>query len=765
MALLGTPVTRVEDGRLLAGRANFVGNVGLPEVLQVAYVTSPVAHARLVGIGIEVAKAMPGVVAVVTGEDLDLGPYPPVNPDYPPAMARPLLARGTVRFVGEAVVAVVAESIAQAEDAADLVELDLEELPVLLDPQDSERQALLLFPAAGTNVVAVASGGDEHVDVDACDVVVRATFHSHRVAPCPMETRSAASAWGADGRLTHWSSCQGAHPTRNVLCQLYGIDPDRVRVIVPDVGGSFGAKARPYPEEVLLPWLAAATGRPVTWQPARSGDMIGLGHSRVQIQRVDIGGRRDGTIEALRVRLLADAGAYPLNAPLLARNTGVLAPGPYRFARVGWDATSVVTNTTPTTSYRGAGRPEAAALLERAVDLFAAEVGMDTADVRRHNFVEPEAFPHRSPTGLVYDSGDYGKGLDAALGAAGYDQLRAEQARRRQLDDPIQLGIGIATFIDRTAGLPGTEYGAVELRADGGILVRTGSTPYGQGHVTSWTMIVAARTGVPMESIQVVHGDTDLVPRGTITGGSKSVQRAGAAVAVATDELIEQARRAAADVLEAAVDDVILDTADGGRFHVAGTPTVSVGWADVAHRADPDSLRCEADVGGEASFPSGAYVAVVEVDTDTGKVLLQRLVTVDDAGWILNPLLAEGQVHGGAAQGIAQALFEEFVYDAEGNPLTTTFAEYAIPAASELPSFETVMVETISPTNVLGAKGIAESGTIGAPPAVQNAVVDALAHLGVRHIDMPCTPERVWNAIREARGSAHETNAEVGVTD
>ena len=521
------------------------------------------------------------------------------------------------------------------------------------------------------------------------------------------------------------------------------------------MGGSFGAKARPYPEELLLPWLARMTGRPVRWVPPRSVDMIGMGHSRAQIQTVEISGRRDGTIESVSAHILSDAGAYPLIGPMLAANTGRLLGGAYRIPSLTWTSQAVVTNTTPVVSFRGAGRPEAAALIERAFDLFAAELGMDPVELRRRNMLRPTEFPYSSPTGIVYDSGDYERGLDVALERAGYGELRAEQSRRRAEGDSRVLGIGISTFVDRTAGVPGTEYGAVALRIDGSLLVKTGSSPYGQGHHTAWAMIVSDRTGVPMDHIEVVHGDTDVVPRGGVTGGSRSAQKAGSALVEASDALVLAARQDAADALEASIDDVIFTTSHGGRFHVAGSPAVWVGWADIAAERREDPLACEADFAGAGpTCPFGAYVAVVEVDLDTGGVQLQRMVTVDDAGTILNPLLALGQVHGGVAQGIGQALFEEMVYDDAGNPLTASFADYAVISAAELPSFASFLVETPSPNNPLGFKGIGESGTIGAPPAVQNAIVDAVAHLGVRHIDMPATPERVWSAITTARRQA-----------
>jgi aerobic carbon-monoxide dehydrogenase large subunit len=749
MAVLqGTPVLRTEDHHLLVGDTSFVADVPLPGALHVAYVTSTVAHARIT-VDVSAARTAPGVVDVVTAADHGVAPLKPMVPSAPASMVRPLLADGVVRFVGEPIVAVAAETAAQAADAVALVEVDYEPLPVVVRPEDAAVEgAPLLFPDAGTNVAARNEGGN--ADFGSCEVVVEATFRNQRVAPCPIETRVAASTWTPDGRLLHYASCQGAHPIRTQLATVHGLEPEQIRVITSDVGGSFGAKGRAYPEELLLPVIARRTGRPARWTPDRSDDMVGLGHSRAQVQHVRVGGRRDGTIEALEVHVLADTGAYVGIAPNLANNTGNLLPGPYRIERVRWTNECVVTNTTPITAYRGAGRPEAAALMDRAVDVFAAEVGLDPVEVRRRNLLRPDEFPWRSPTGLTYDSGDYGRALDAALAAVGYDELRREQARRRSRGEARLLGIGVSVFIDRTAGVPGSEYGAVTLRPDGSVLVHTGSSPYGQGHYTAWAMLVADRTGLPMDRIEVFHGDTDVVPRGGVTGGSRSAQKAGTAVAQATDQLVAEARRLAADLLEASVDDVVLTD---GRFHVRGAPgATTVGWTEVAAaiEADPGSevLRCEADFEGEGpTFPFGAYVAVVEVDTETGGVDLQRIVTVDDAGTVLNPLLALGQVHGGLAQGIAQGLFEEFVYDDDGNPLTSTFADYMIPSAADLPSFESTLQETPSPNNPLGFKGIAESGTIGGPPAVQNAVVDALAHLGVRHLDLPLTPERIWRAL------------------
>jgi carbon-monoxide dehydrogenase large subunit len=764
--LQGTPVVRTEDHHLLVGDTTFVADVPLPGALHVAYVTSTVAHARIT-VDVEAARRAPGVVLVLTATDHDVAPLKPMVDSAPPTMVRPLLADGVVRFVGEPIVAVAAETPAQAADAVALVEVDYDPLPVVVRPEAAAADgAPLLFPDAGTNVVARSNGGaDGPLPFDECDVVVDAVFRNQRVAPCPIETRVAASTWTDDGRLLHYTSCQGAHPIRAQLAAVHGLDESQIRVVTSDVGGSFGAKGRAYPEELLLPLIAKRTGRPARWMPDRSDDMVGLGHSRAQVQTVRIGGMRDGTIRCLQVHVLADSGAYAGIAPNLANNTGNLLPGPYRIPHVAWTNECVVTNTTPITAYRGAGRPEAAALVDRAVDRFAAEVGLDPVDVRRRNLLDADEFPWKSPTGLTYDSGDYHRALDALLEAVGYDDVRREQAERRQRRDRRLLGIGTSVFIDRTAGVPGSEYGSVELQDGGTILVKTGSSPYGQGHYTAWAMLVADRTGLPMDRITVTHGDTDVVPRGGVTGGSRSAQKAGTAVAQATDALVAEARRIAADRLEAAVEDVVLTD---GTFHVAGAPgATTVSWTEVAiyaaavgsaseqaarersgFSAERTVLQCETDFAGEGpTFPFGAYAAVVEVDQDTGALTLLRIVTVDDAGTILNPLLALGQVHGGLAQGIAQGMFEEFVYDDDGNPLTSTFADYGLPTAADLPDFESTLQETPSPNNPLGFKGIAESGTIGGPPAVQNAAVDALAHLGVRHLDLPVTPERLWRAL------------------
>jgi carbon-monoxide dehydrogenase large subunit len=471
---------------------------------------------------------------------------------------------------------------------------------------------------------------------------------------------------------------------------------------------------------------------------------------RAQEQHATIGGTRDGRVTAYQLDVLQDAGAYPLTGSVLHTMTMRMTCGVYDIENVGFTGVSTVTNAASITAYRGAGRPEAAVAIERMVDRYAAEIGIDPAEVRRRNVIPTFLEARTTGVGTAYDVGDYARSLDLALDAAGYDELRAEQAARRAAGDQVQLGIGIATYVEITSGVGGSEYGAVELQPDGSLLVRTGTTPYGQGHVTTWAMIVSDRTGVPIERITVLHGDTDEIRSGGLTVGSRSVQLGGSAIAVATTKLIEDARQRAAQLLEAAADDVVLDV-DAGRFHVAGTPARALAWSDVA-AADGVALAADHDFEAPMpTFPFGTHVAVVEVDTETGGTRLRRHVACDDAGTILNPLLAEGQIHGGIAQGVAQALMEEVVYDEDGTPRTTNFADYPVISSAELPTFELVSMATPTWVNELGAKGVGESGTIGSIPSVYNAVIDAVSHLGVRHLEMPCTPEKVWAAIKAAQ--------------
>ncbi|HEC08599.1 MAG TPA: xanthine dehydrogenase family protein molybdopterin-binding subunit, partial [Acidimicrobiales bacterium] len=591
-------------------------------------------------------------------------------------------------------------------------------------------------------------GTPAEADFSGCDVVVEQRLVNQVLAPVPIEGRCAVATW-EDGRLIQWASGQGVHPVRDALAEAYGLDPSQVRVIGQDVGGSFGAKSGAYPEEVLLGHLARTVGRPVRWTESRTENMTGLGHGRGQVQYLRVGGTREGKITAYQLKVIQQAGAYPEMGAVLPFMTQTMLTGVYDWENAGISSVSVVTNTTPLVAYRGAGRPEAAAAVERGVDLFATEIGMDPAEVRRLNMIPEFHTPHTTAVGTTYDVGAYEAALDLALDAAGYTELRAEQERRRRQGARRVLGIGISTYVEITAFSGGGEFASVELRSDGSVLTRTGSSPFGQGHYTSWAMIVSERTGLPLDRIEVFHGDTDEVAEGGTTGGSRSLQIAGSSVHDAATKLVEMARERAADILEADPSDVVVDTT-AGVFHVAGTPALQISWAEVA-AADDEALVAVSDFAAEgATFPFGAHVAVVEVDLDTGGTEMVRMVAVDDAGTMLNPLLVEGQVHGGLAQGVAQALLEEFRYDEDGNPLTVNLADYPIPSAAELPSFERIPMETPTFMNPLGAKGIGESGTIGATPAVQNAVVDAVSHLGVRHIDMPCTPERVWAAITEA---------------
>ncbi len=758
MSIFGNRVLRVEDPALLTVGGTYVADLRVPELdgaAHVTYVRSTMAHARLAALDVDAAKDAPGVLGVFTAADLDLGPLPPASPMLHAAMLRPLLADGVVRFVGEPVAVIVSERPAQGVDAAELLWPDYEPLPAVVDPTTSADSATVLHPEAGTNVILdLAYGDDDGHLFDGCEVVVTADIVNQRVAAVPLEVRSGAAAW-VDGRLWQWSSTQHAHGVRAALASLYELDRAAVRVLTPDVGGGFGAKIGSTPEELLLGWLAKRVGRPVRWTEDRSENMVAMGHGRGQRQHIEIGGRRDGTVEAYRLGILQDGGAYPNMGSLLPYLTRTMAPGTYAIPRVSVTSRSVVTNTMSTVAYRGAGRPEATAAIERAMDLFAAEIGKDPAEVRRQNLIPADAFPYTTTTGATYDVGDYERALDLVLDAAGYEELRSEQARRRAAGEVHQLGIGVSTYVEVTAGpVAGSEHARVVVEADGSATVYTGTSPHGQGLDTAFTTLVSAELGIPMDRITVIHGDTDLVAKGQGTMGSRSLQLGGSAVFEASAGVVTRGTQLAAGLLGTTPDQVVFDKASG-RFHRQDQPDDDAkGWPDVAAASKFDGTPLEASTDFQASdptFPFGAHVAVVDVDTETGMVRLERLIAVDDAGRILNPLLAEGQRHGGIAQGAAQALLEEVSFDAEGNPVTANLADYAVISAAELPSFELVAMETPTPINPLGAKGIGESGTIGSTPAVQSAVVDALSHLGIRHLDMPTTPERVWRAIEAAR--------------
>ena len=749
MSILGTRVVRIEDPRFLTGQGTYIANLELPNAVHLTYVRSQMAHARITAIDTSEAEAMPGVIAVYTAKDIDLAPAGPANPMMNKAMTYPFLAIDTVRFVGDLIAIVVSEDKESGVDAAELVIVDYDPLPVVVDVDEAFKGDTLLFPEAGTNVsltFAAASNDDIFAD---CEVVVDLVIENQRVAPTPMEVRACASVWDGE-RLTQWACSQGAHGARDGLAAVFGLEKEQVRVITPDVGGGFGAKNGVYPDEILVGWVARKLNRPARWVETRTENMLAMGHGRGQRQRTRMGGTKDGRITAYRLDLLQDNGAYARMGGVLPFMTRLMAGGVYDIANVQFESNSVLTNTTPTVAYRGAGRPEATAAIERTIDEFARVVGIDPAEVRRKNYLQPSAFPLVTPMGAKYDSGEYAKALDKALDAAGYSELRAEQARRRATNDPVQLGIGLASYVETTNPMGSGDYGQVEITSDGGAIIRTGSSSHGQGHHTAWAMLVSEATGIPMDKMEFHFGDTDDVARGGGTGGSRSLQVGGSAVKLAAEAVIEKAKQRAADLLEAAVEDVVIDTVRGA-FHVAGSPAPSRTWAELVVGLD-ETLEAEVDYVPEGStFPFGSHVCVVEVDTDTGAVAVVRHIACDDAGTIINPLLVDGQVHGGLAQGIAQALLEVVAYDPDGNPITSNLADYGMISAAELPSFERVPMETPTPRNPLGAKGIGEAGTIGATPAVHNAVIDAVSHLGITHIDMPCTSFNVWSAIQAAK--------------
>jgi aerobic carbon-monoxide dehydrogenase large subunit len=763
VSILGTRVLRTEDPGFLSTGAIYTEDVQderLAGAGYVHFVRSTVAHAKINSIDTSAALDAPGVIAVFTAADLaadGVKPLKPMAPFMNQHMLQTLLASDTVRFVGEPVAAVVTEEMYQGEDAIELVDIDYDFLPAVVNMNDAFSGAKgLLFPAAETNLICTfgdASAANKDL-FEGCEVVASETIQNTRVAPAPMETRAAAAVWGEDGRLTAWIPNQGAQGTKSALVGALGVPADVVRIITPDVGGGFGAKFGVDPEQVVTCWIAKQLGRPARWSETRMENLLGMTHGRAQQHKITIGGMRDGTVLAYRLEVLQDCGAYPKSGAFLPSLTRLMTPGPYNIPRAESWSYSVVTNTTPVGAYRGAGRPEAAAAIDRAMDLFADAAGVDPAEVRRKNLLPKFTEPMKTAFGANYDCGDYVTALEKALAAADYQGLLAEQARRRASGDPLQLGIGLSSYVEITgpggeAGGP-NENGTVEVHPDGTATVLTGTSPHGQGHQTVWAMIVSQELGIPIDKITVKWGDTDLIPKGGGTGGSRSLQLGGAAVQQASRELLDVARDRAAETLEAAVADLEFDT-ETSSFSVKGDPDISVPLSSLANTERLFVRSVFTSPG--PTFPFGTHVAVVEVDTETGKVFFRRIVTVDDAGTVINPLLAEGQRHGGIAQGAAQAFLEEVVYDEDGNPLTATFADYPFLSATDVPSYELVDMATPTPYNPLGAKGIGEAGSIGATPAVQNAVIDAVSHLGVTHIDMPTSPQRVWRAIKAAQAS------------
>lgn len=752
MSMIGTSVVRKEDPELLTVGGKYVDDLAPADALHATFVRSIMAHANIAGVDASEALAMDGVEAVFTADDLNLEGEAP-NPMLNQSMVRFSLAKGRTRFVGEPIAVVITTTREIGVDAAELVAVDYDPLPPVMNFEDALAGETLLFPEAETNVAFAVPGGEEDI-FEGVEATVSLKFRNHRLAPCPLEPRATVSTWstGEDGRpfLTQYATTQGAHGTRDALSGAMGVDAEQVRVITPDVGGGFGAKNGGYPEDLVVAEVARKLGQPIRWAETRSESMLGLVHGRAVEFDVTVGGDRSGRVKALKVKMLQDGGAYPAVGSILPFITRIMASGVYDIEKVDFGATSLMTNTVPVGAYRGAGRPEAAHIMERMMDVWAAELGLDPAEVRRMNYHQPSTFPLTTPTGAAMDSGEYEKALDAALAAADYEGLRAEQTKRRDSGDTRLLGIGISSYVEIANPMANPEFGSCEIRPDGSALLLTGSSSHGQGHHTAFAQLAADLTGIPFDKIEVQHGDTAVVKRGGGTGGSKSLQVGGSAVYIATEDVVAKAKELAAELLEANPADIVLDTASGD-FSVAGTPAIAKTWAEIGTAAaadDGSNLIGEADFEpGGATFPFGSHVSVVEVDVDTGEVTLLSHVACDDAGNMVNPLIVEGQVHGGVVSGMAQALMEEFIYDADGNPLTSNFMDYALVSAAEMPNLVRIPQETPTDRNPLGAKGIGESGTIGATPAVQNAVIDALSHLGVRHVDIPVTAERVWRSI------------------
>lgn len=769
-SILGHAVLRREDPKILEGRAKYFDDLAIDDMLHVVFVRSTIAHAQVSSVDTSEAAGLPGVVAVYAGDDLDLEPIQGFIM-LPPVFSRPVFAKERVRFVGDIVAAVVAETRAQAVDAAEQVIVDYEPLPVVVDAEEALADgAPLLFPEHGSNLAIEFAFGEEPTVFDDADLVVKERFVNQRVAAVPMEGNGIVAMSDGEGGLLCHVPTQNPHGLIEPLAAVSGLSQDQIRVVAPAVGGGFGAKAGMYVEFAVAVKAALVLGRPVKWTETRSENMVAMTQGRAQIQHVEMGLKRDGTIVGVRVKIYADGGAYPTIGSFLPFLTRTMAQGVYAIPKVEFTSWSAATNTTPTAAYRGAGRPEATAFLERIIDIAADELGIDPVEIRKQNFIPPESFPTTTVTGANYDVGEYAKAIDEACRVAGYDELRREQAARRERGDILQLGIGVSSYVEVTAGGLFQEYGAIEVHEDGSVTATVGTSAHGQGHETSFAMIVQELLGIPMERVTVVQSDTALVPRGQGTMGSRSLQIGGSALYTASEGVLVKARQLAAHLLEANVDDIVLT--EDGRLGVAGVPASALSWSELAVAAKttdaiPEALGESLPPGmepalayaldfnqGEATFPFGAHVAVVEIDTETGHVELLRHVAVDDCGRVLNPMLVAGQQHGGIAQGVAQALWEGVAYDADGNPLTANLVDYAMPSAAELPSFEASNTETPTPLNPLGAKGIGESGTIGSTPAVQNAVIDGLSYLGVRHLDMPLGSQRVWRAIQDARATA-----------
>jgi aerobic carbon-monoxide dehydrogenase large subunit len=783
----GRRLLRKEDARLLTGEARFVDDLQIPGALWLGMVRSPFAHARIRGIDTGAALAMPGVRQVLTGEDLheawaDAMPCAwPVTDDMKAPQHWPV-ARDKACHVGDIVAVIVADSRYQAADAVDAVVIDYDPLEAVVDIEDAAGDRVVIHEDLGTNrsYTWTLSPDPEAVERAFAEAAhtVSERYVQQRLIPQAMEPRGVAVVPGAyGGDLTVYSATQIPHILKVMIAATCGVPEQKVRVIAPAVGGGFGSKLNVYAEELIAVAVARRLGLPARWTETRTENAVATIQGRGQIQHMELAADADGKVTAVRANLLADMGAYlQLVTPGIPILGAFLYHGVYDVPAYHFECTGVFTTRTPTDAYRGAGRPEATYAIERAMDALAREVGVDGAEIRRRNYIAPDRFPYDSIAGLTYDSGDYAPTLDRALELVGYDDRRAEQRRRREAGETTHLGVGISTYVEMCGLAPsrvlaslnyaagGWEAASVRLLPTGKVQVVSGATPHGQGHETSWSQIVADRLGVDPDDIEVLHSDTAISPHGMDTYGSRSLPVGGVAVAMATDQVVAKARAIAAHQLECAEDDLELV---GGELRVRGTPTRSMTLQAVAFEAFsahdlPDGM--EPGLAAQVTydppnfvFPFGTHVAVVEVDEDTGRVELLDYAAVDDCGPQVNPMIVEGQLHGGIVQGVAQALWEEAVYDDDGNLRNPSLIDYEVPTAAEIPPLKLDHTVTPSPTNPLGVKGIGEAGTIGAAPAVINAVVDALSPLGITDMAMPAHPERVWTAIREARAASSGT--------
>jgi carbon-monoxide dehydrogenase large subunit len=776
---VGRRRTRKEDAKLLTGQTTWTDSISLPGLLQFSILRSPMAHAKITRIDVSPALELPGVIAAFSGADLaeQLGSLPcawPVTPDMV-MPAHPPIAVDEVRYAGDAVAVVVARDRYAAADALEAIEVEYEPLPAVTDMEAALADGSpLVHSDKGTNRCFdwPFAAGDYAAAKAAADVVVSRRFIQQRLLPSAMEPRAVVVApIAAADEYTVYSSTQIPHVLRVMLALTTGTPEHKLRVITPDVGGGFGSKLNVYAEEVIALTLAKRLGRPVRWTESRSEGYQATIHGRDQIQDIEIAARSDGKILGLKVHLLADMGAYlQLVTPGVPLLGAFMFPAIYKMDAYDFHCTGVFTTKTPTDAYRGAGRPEATFAIERIMDELAAELGRDPMDLRRQNWISHQEFPFETIAGLTYDSGNYEAATDEAMRLFDYDSLRREQAERRERNDSVQLGLGISTFTEMCGlapsrvlgslsyGAGGWEAASIRMLPTGKVEVVTGSTPHGQGHVTSWSQIAADALGVPFDDVAVLYGDTDSSPKGMDTYGSRSLVVGGVAIHRAAEKVIEKARRIAAHLMEAAESDV---TFEGGAFSVQGSPEAKmtiqeIALATFAAHNLPDGMEPTLDSDyvfdpDNFSFPHGTHLCAMEVDTETGRSTMRSYVCVDDVGKVVNPLIVEGQVHGGLAQGIAQALYEEAVYDEEGNLTTGTMADYLVPSAADLPTFVTGRTETPATTNPLGVKGVGEAGTIASTPAVINAIVDALRPQGVTDVLMPATPERVWRALQTAR--------------